>query len=347
MPGMTPIAEATSDSRMMFPPFLIFLSLLFSVAFVGCGKKELAHSTRTAPVRIRFQTDWYPQAEHGGFYQALAKGYYRDAGLEVEIIRGGPGVTVAQKMMAGAADVGMSRSDDVILFIEDGKPFTLIGVTLQHDPQAILMHEENPVSSFKDLDGKTIMAVPGSAWINHLKIRYHIDFAILPSNFGIAQFMADKAFIQQCFITSEPYYVRKNGAKPKTLLISESGFDPYRVYMTTHRFARENTAALRAFVEASNRGWADFVNGDPQPAFDLISSRNAQMPLDFLAYGRQSLADNHLIAGYPEHGETVGQLSRQRLQEQIDTLVELKLLPRPIPVEKVVARDIVGNSFSD
>ena len=328
----------------------IFLPLLFAVFFSGCGKKESASSavrSATPPVKIRFQTDWFPQAEHGGFYQALAKGSFRDAGLDVEILSGGPGVTVAQRMMAGTADVGMSRSDDVVLFIEDGKPFTLIGVTMQHDPQAILMHEENPISGFKDLDGKTLMAVPGSAWISHLKIRYQIDFAILPSNFGIAQFMVDKNFIQQCFITNEPYYVRKNGAKPKTLLISESGFDPYRVYMTTHRFARENTAALRAFVEASNRGWVDFITGDPKPAFDLISSRNAQMPVDFLTYSRQSLIDNHLIAGYPERGEKVGKLTHKRLQEQIDTLVELKLLPRPIPVEKVVAVEITGESFSD
>jgi NitT/TauT family transport system substrate-binding protein len=220
----------------------------------GCGRKQPgagAELTGNALQKIRFQTDWYPQAEHGGFYQALAKGYYRDAGLDVEIISGGPGATVAQRMISGAADIGMSRSDDVALFVADGKPFVIIGVTFQHDPQAILLHEENPVNTFADLDGKTIMAVPGSAWISFLKRCYHIDFSIIPSNFGIARFMADRAFIQQCFITNEPYYVRANGGKPKTLLISDSGFDPYRVYMTTRRYARENERALRNFVAAS------------------------------------------------------------------------------------------------
>ncbi|MBP7141494.1 MAG: ABC transporter substrate-binding protein [Opitutaceae bacterium] len=316
----------------------------------GCGKRAsdaAGNPSRSKLHRIRFQTDWYPQAEHGGFYQALAKGFYREAGLDVEIISGGPGATVAQRMISGAADVGMSRSDDVALFIADGKPFVMIGVTFQHDPQAILLHEESPVNTFADLDGRTLMAVPGSAWINFLKKRYRIDFSIIPSNFGIARFMADPNFIQQCFITNEPYYVRANGGRPKTLLISDSGFDPYRVYMTTRRFARENEQALKAFVAASNRGWADFINGDPSPAFDLIVSRNAQMSRDFLTYGRSSLQEHHLVAGHRERGEAVGQFSRKRMKNQMRTLVDLKLLKEPLPLETLADFPILGESLSD
>lgn len=326
---------------------LLLLCLLLPT---GCERKPSnteADFPGTTPHRIRFQTDWYPQAEHGGFYQALAKGFYREAGLEVEIISGGPGATVAQRMISGAADVGMSRSDDVTLFVADGKPFVLIGVTFQHDPQAILLHEENPVNTFADLNGKTIMAVPGSAWINFLKRRYQIDFSIIPSNFGIARFMADRNFIQQCFITNEPYYVRTNGGRPKALLISDSGFDPYRVYMTTRRFARENEEALKAFVAASNRGWADFITGNPSPAFDLIVARNPQMSRDFLAYGRDSLREHHLVAGHRDRGEIVGQLSRKRMDDQIRTLVDLKLLKEPLPLENLADLSILGESLSD
>lgn len=332
------------------PGIVRTLLLLCLLLPTGCERKPSnpeVNSPRTTPHRIRFQTDWYPQAEHGGFYQALAKGFYRKAGLEVEIISGGPGATVAQRMISGAADVGMSRSDDVTLFIADGKPFVLIGVTFQHDPQAILLHEENPVNTFADLNGKTIMAVPGSAWINFLKRRYQIDFSIIPSNFGIARFMADRNFIQQCFITNEPYYVRANGGRPKALLISDSGFDPYRVYMTTRRFARENEEALKAFVAASNRGWADFITGDPSPAFDLILARNPQMSRDFLSYGRDSLRKHHLVAGHRDRSEVVGQLSRKRIDDQIRTLVELGLLKEPLSLEKLADLSILGESLSD
>ncbi|MBE7538812.1 MAG: ABC transporter substrate-binding protein [Opitutaceae bacterium] len=335
---------------MTFNRTLILTSVFVLALLAGCRRPERPHgSTHSpeSPVKIRFQTDWYPQAEHGGFYQALAKGYYRDAGLDVDIISGGPGVTVAQRMIAGTADVGMSRSDDVALFIEDGKPFVMIGVTFQHDPQAILMHEKNPASKFEDLNGKTIMAVPGSAWIAFLKARYRIDFSIIPSNFGIARFMADPDFIQQCFITNEPYYASRHGAASRTLLISDSGFDPYRVYMTTRRFARENAAALRVFVAASNRGWTDFISGDPTPAFDLITSRNTQMPRDFLVFGRDSLREHHLVAGHSERGEAVGQLSRRRMREQIDLLVDLKILPKPVPIEGLADASILGDSLVD
>lgn len=326
----------------LFPSLGLALLLLLA----GCGRSDKASASAAGGpplTKIRFQTDWFPQSEHGGFYQALAKGFYREAGLDVEILAGGPGVTVGQKMMGGSADIGMSRSDDVAIFVNTGLPMRIVGVTMQHDPQAILLHESNPIASFKELNGKTIMAVPGSSWIDFLKARFSIDFSIMPSNYGIAQFMTDPAFIQQCFITNEPYYVRKNGAKPKTLLIADAGFDPYRVYMTTSRFAQEHAAAVKAFTQASNRGWTDFMTGDPQPAFDLILARNPQMSLEFLKYSHQSLADNHLIAGHPDRGEKIGLLTRKRLQEQVDTLVSLKLLPTPIAIETFV--DIAATSI--
>lgn len=333
---------------MKFTRHVPVILVLFSLTLGGCGKKEAAAPDGPRPVvKIRFQTDWFPQAEHGGFYQALAKGFYREAGLDVEIVPGGPGVTVAQKMMAGVADIGMSRSDDVAVFVQTGLPLMLIGVTMQHDPQAILMHEENALSSFEQLQGKSIMAVPGSSWIDYLKARYKIEFSIIPSNYGIGQFMADKKFIQQCFITNEPYYVSKNGAKPKTLLIADSGFDPYRVYMSTSRFIRERPEAIRAFVAASTRGWDDFMNGDPSPAFKLIGERNDKMPLEFLQYSHRSLAENKLISGHSERGEKLGQLTKKRLQEQVDTLVQLKLLPAPMPLEKFVAFEFIPPGLSD
>lgn len=321
---------------------LLLLLSLSAFALVGCGRKESTAASGEKPlVKVRFQTDWFPQSEHGGFYQALAKGFYREVGLDVEILPGGPGVTVGQKMMGGVADIGMSRSDDVAVYVQTGLPLKIIGVTMQHDPQAILSHEENPITSFRQLQGKSVMAVPGSSWIDFLRARYQIEFSIIPSNFGIGQFMTDKNFVQQCFITNEPYYVRKNGAKPKTLLIADSGFDPYRVYMANNRLIREQPEVVKAFVLASTRGWDDFMHGDPTPAFELISQRNDKMPRDFLQYSHQSLAENRLVAGHADRGEKVGQLSRKRLQEQIDTLVELKLLPAPIPLEQFVAFEIL------
>ena len=329
-------------------PLRCFLPLLALGLLAGCGKPAdpkpaaAAGSSPAKPLtKIRFQTDWYPQAEHGGHYQALAKGFYAEAGLDVEILSGGPGPTVPQKMIGGLADIAMGRSDDIMVQVSNGLPFVMVGALMQHDPQALLLHDENPVKTFADLNGKSIMAVPGINWINFLKVRYKVEFNIVPLNYGLAQFMADKNFIQQCFITNEPYYAAKNGAKPRTLLLDDSGFKPYRIFVTTQKFARDNPEAIRAFVAASIRGWDDFLGADPTPGKKLIAARNEQMTMEFMDFTIAALKSNRLVAGDPAKGEQTGLLTRKRLQEQMDTLVELKVMTAPVPMEKFVRFDFL------
>lgn len=321
--------------------FAVSLVTSLLALFAGCGKPAAETADKAAaPIKIRLQTDWFPQAEHGGFYQALARGYYRDAGLDVEILPGGPGATVAQKLIAAQADVAIARSDDLILNVSAGLPFTIVSAFMQHDPQAILVHAESPVKTFKDLQGRSIMAVPGSNWISFLKARHQIDFTIIPSNFGLAQFMADKTFIQQCFITNEPFYVEQNGQKARTLLIADSGFDPYRVIFTTNKFLREHPEAVRAFVAASLKGWDEFMKGDNTAGKALIRERNDKMTAEFMNYSITSMADNRLIHGDETKNETLGLLTTRRLQAQVDALVALKIMPAPVAVEKFATFDV-------
>ena len=315
-----------------------------SVLLCGCSRPAPLppQAGGGAPLpRIRFKTDWYPQAEHGGFYQALAKGFYRDAGIDVDIIPGGPGILVPQLMLTGQADIAMARSDDILVFADQGLPFVIVGAYMEHDPQAILVHEEDTVRTFADLNNRTIMAVPGVHWIDFLKLRYHIDFRQIPSNFGIAQFMADTAFIQQCFVTNEPYYVRKNGGHPRTLLLSDSGYDPYRIIFTTQAFLRDHPEDVRRFVAASIHGWDDFMNGDPSPGKALIAARNPNMTNEFMDYSIRAMRDAHIVSGKPELGERLGMMTRARMQGQVDTLSQLKIIPGAIALEKIVRFDLL------
>jgi NitT/TauT family transport system substrate-binding protein len=250
-------------------------------------------------------------------------------------------VLVPQIVLAGQVDLAMGRSDDMIVYVSKGLPFVVVGVYMERDPQAILVHDESPVKTFADLNGRTIMGVPGSNWIDYLKVHYHIDFRLIPSNFGIAQFMADKDFIQQCFVTNEPYFVIKNGGHPRTLLMSDSGFNPYRVIYTTQRYLREHPREVRAFVAASLRGWDDFMNGDPSPAKALITKSNENMPGEFMDYSIKAMRDYHIVAGRAEAGERPGLMTPQRMQEQVDDLAQLKIIPELIPLEKFARFDFV------
>ena len=321
-----------------------FLAAAIALLAVGCSKPAPTAAPApesAAPARIRFKTDWYAQAEHGGFYQALARGYYRDAGLDVAIIPGGPGVLVPQIMLAGQVDIAMGASDDIIMWGAKGLPFVAVGVYMERDPQAILVHEESPVRTFADLNHRTIMAVQGENWIEYLKAHYHIDFNLIPSNFGIAQFMADKDFIQQCFVTNEPYFVRKNGGHPRTLLIADSGFSPYRVIYTTQRYLKEHPAEVRAFVAASLRGWDDFMNGDPSPAKALILKDNENMTNEFMDYSIKAMKDENMVSGKAELGERPGLMTRRRMQDQVELLFQLKIIPELIPLNRFARFDFM------
>jgi NitT/TauT family transport system substrate-binding protein len=310
-------------------------ALLAAVALVGCGPRNAPASKDAGAdhgfLKVGFQLDWYPSAEHGGHFQALVKNYYRDAGIDVAILPGGPGAYPYQKVANGQAQLAMGRADDVILAIKQGLPLLIVGVQMQHDPQAILVHAESSVKSFKDLEGKSVMGGVGANWVAFLKARYGINFNVMPMDFGLARFMSDKRFIQQCFISNEPYYVELQGVKTRALLIADGGYDPYRVIFTSRAFAREHPEAVKAFVAASARGYTEFLDGDNAEARARIQRENSSQTPALIDFSIAAMKRYKLVAGDPEKGEHVGKLTPARMKALLQTLVDLKVLDAPVP----------------
>ena len=170
------------------------------------------------PLSVRFQLDWYPSPEHGGHFEALAEGLYRDAGLDVAISPGGPGSYPLQMAGTGRVEFAMGRCDDVILSVRQGLPLLIVCAQMQHDPQAVMVHEESDVHSLKDLAGRSVMSGPGANWIAFVQRHYGISFNVIPMDYGIARFLADKDYAQQCFITNEPYFAELHGARTRRRL---------------------------------------------------------------------------------------------------------------------------------
>ncbi len=233
----------------------------------GCTRQPAPAASAAAapaPFKITVQLDWIPEPEHGGLYQALAKGYFRDAGLDVTLVPGGPNAFVMQKVATGKADIGQSDSTNTLLAIGEGLPLIHVGAVFQNDPSVLMLHADNPVTRFEELDGKIIMARPEWAFLPYLKNKYHINFSIIPQNFSVANFIANKDVIQQGFYTAEPYYITKGGAKyPKFLYAWDAGFDAYTALFANRPWAESNAPQLRAFMVAYIRGWRDYLAGDP------------------------------------------------------------------------------------
>lgn len=279
-----------------------------------------------AAEKVRLATDWYPQPEHGGFYHALVKGYYRDAGLDVEILAGGPNAFAVQKVATKAADFGMGSTDDVLVANERGIPVMAVGATMQHDPQGIMVHEDSPVRSFEDLEGRVVAVAPGTVWFPYLVKRYQLrKVQERAHNFSVGAFVKDPAYIQQCFLTSEPFFARQAGAKPRVLLISDSGYDPYRVFFTRRAMVGEKPEVVKAFVVASLRGWREYLE-DPAPAHAEIRKRNPDLTPDKMDYSHRALREHRFIGGKPEEGDLPGALRGERWQRQFDTMRELGVI---------------------
>ena len=324
------------------------LVLLFAaLGAAGCGRQGSGETVKSDPSALRrvvFQSDWFPQAEHGGYYQALAKGFYREAGLAVEIRPGGNAAGIKLPVATGEADFGMDRSDDVMVAASRGLPLVMVAATFQHDPQALMVHADSPVKAFKDLQGRTVTASPSMTWISFIQKKFALKFALRPNDYSLATFLTDKDAIRQCLVTNEPFVAQKRGVAVRTLALADSGFDVYHALICRRELVRLEPGVVRAFVAASIRGWRDYLTGDPAPADALIRKGNPQMTAEQLAFSRSEMILRSLVRGDPTRGEDIGQLSLERLSEEIDVLLELKLLDAPIGVGSVATREFLPPS---
>jgi NitT/TauT family transport system substrate-binding protein len=326
--------------RYPFIPYIIALTLLALSS--GCKRAEPPTLEDTALTKVTLQMDWYAEAEQGGNYQALAKGYYRDAGLDVDIVNGGPGGFPLQKVAGGVAEFALGRSDDVILAVGRGHlPLIIVGAYMEKDPMAVLVHEDSPVKDFPDLAGRVIMVDPTSAWVTYLRAQYNMDFEIIPLNYGLAQFIADKNFIIQGFATNEQYFLRQKGVASRTLLIANSGYNPYRVIYANAAFVRAHPAVVRAFVAATLKGWEEFLDGDSTAGKKLIFARNTAMTEDFIAFSVKAMKDQRFSRGNPALGERLGLMTRKRMQDQADIFVKIKALSVPVELDQFVSFDFL------
>ena len=274
------------------------------------------------------QLDWVAEPEHGGLYQALARGYFRDAGLAVTVNQGGPNGFVLQKVATGQADLGQEDSTNVLLAQAQGLPVVQVGAVFQNDPSVLMLHADNPVRRFEDLNGRRIMARPGWAFLPYLRRKYHIDFTLVPQNFSVANFIADPNFIQQGYFIAEPYFIVRGGARtPRYLFAWDAGFDAYAVLVANRAWGAAHPVQLRAFMAAYIHGWTDYLGGDPAPAHGLLKQVNPHNTDDFMRFSRQQIIDGHLVTGQGRSDfGAVGRITPERFANQIHQLEDLAIL---------------------
>ena len=299
----------------------------------ACSPKPAAPPA-SGRVALKFVTDWKAEAEHGGFYQALATGEFKKRGLDVTIIQGGPGVNVPQLLATGAADLGVaSNSFQVADLAAEGVPATAIMAAFQHDPQILMAHPDGGVRTPADLKGAKpsegppilVSAASTASMWPWLKATFGVSESQRRTYSGdSAPFLSDKRAVQQGYVTSEPYTVKKAaGFDPVIFTLSDYGYGGYAgMVLAANSVLKTNPAAVRAFTEASAAGWRSYLHGDPAPADALIKHDDPEMTQDVLDHARQAIIDHHLV----EDGPTaVGVMSDRRWRDFGALLLKLKL----------------------
>lgn len=297
------------------------------VAVLAIGAAAAASARAQAPEKFVFITNWYAQAEHGGFYQALAEGIYKRNGLDVEVRMGGPQMNVMQLLLAGRADVVMGYDLQTIKAIEQGLPVVTIGATFQKDPAALIAHPD--VKAIAELKTRTLLIGQASetTFWPWLKAKYGFtDSQKRPYAFSVQQFLVDTNTAQQGYATSEPYSIEKAGIKPNVFLLADLGYPPYaQTLVTTDKVLRERRAALTRFLRATADGWKSYL-ANPAPGNALVRKANPEIEDALLAFSVDRMKSFGLVTGGDAATQGILVMTDARWKQTYDFMVDAGLV---------------------
>ena len=306
-------------------------------ACTGTTSEPAADDTAAAPdgettasgelTKVTYGTNWYAQAEHGGFYQAVATGIYEEHGLNVSIEMGGPQVNGTQLLMGGAVDFFMGYGSDALKAVEEGIPKVTVASIFQKDPQVLIAHPDQGVETLEDLQGKPVF-ISAAANVTYwplLAAKYGFTEDMKrPYNFNSGPFLADINSAQQGYLSSEPLAIENEGGfTPVVLLLADFGYDPYSTTIETRKELVDSDPDLvQRFVDASIKGWYSYLEGDPTPGNELIKEANPEMTDEQIAYGIEKMKEYGIVVSGDAETQGIGAMNDARWKSFFDTLVE-------------------------
>ena len=277
--------------------------------------------------KVSFGTNWVAEAEHGGFYQALADGTYKKYGLDVTIVPGGPNANNRILLPVGKIDFYMSANTlQAFDAVEQNVPTIEVASMFQKDPQVLIAHPDQNIKKLIDLKRLTLfISKEGVAtYFQWLKADFGFkEEQVKPYTFNPQPFLADKKSAMQGYVTSEPFAIEKQGNfKPKIFLLANEGFSSYSTLIETRRELVEKKPDLvQRFVDASIIGWYNYIYGDNKAANAIIKRENPEMSDDLLAYSVAKMKEYGIVDSGDSLSLGVGAMTDARMQDFFDKMV--------------------------
>ena len=290
--------------------------------------------------KVSFGTNWVAQAEHGGFFQAVADGTYTSYGLDVTIVPGGPNANNRVLLVSGKIDFFMSANNLQSLDAVANKvPVVAVAAIFQKDPQVFLTHPEAKVAKIEDLKSLTLFVSKEGmpTYFQWLKSEYGFtDTKVKPYTFNAQPFLADKKSAMQGYLTSEPFAVEKKaGFKPGLVLLADYGFNTYSTLIETRLDMTDGKPDLvQRFVDASIIGWYNYLYRDNSPGNELIKKMNPEMTDDLLAYSVASMKDYGIVDSGTTLRDGIGAMTDERMASFFDKMSRAGVVKRDIDYRK-------------
>jgi NitT/TauT family transport system substrate-binding protein len=316
------------------------------LSFVAAGVLCALAMPALAQDKVRFGTNWVAEAEHGGFYQAVADGTYAKYGLDVTIVPGGPSVNNRILLPVGKLDFFMSantlQSFDAV---EHNIPTVVVAASFQKDPQVLIAHPG--VDRLSDLKKLTLFVSPEGmvSYFQWLKADFGFDETKVKAyTFNAQPFLADKNSAMQGYVTSEPYAVETQGGfKPKVFLLADEGFDAYSTLIETRRDLVEKRPDLvQRFIDASAIGWYHYLYGDSRPSNELIKKYNPEMTDALLAYSIAKMRDYGIVDSGDSAKLGIGAMTDARMKSFFDKMVRVGVVKPGIDYRKAYTLQFVN-----
>lgn len=308
-------------------------TLVLLVVLAGCERRTPSTSrpeaaspgSASAPATATVLLNWFPEAEHGGYFAALVNGYFAEEGLEVRILSGGPGASVVPRVATRQVDFGVENADHVVMARAEGAAVVALFAPIQVHPRCIMVHAESGITNLAGLRNMTLAMNPAAAFAQFLQHRLPLPgVRVVPYAGNVSQFVADSNLAQQAYTFSEPFAATAAGAKPHCLLLADAGFNPYTsCLLVSEALLRDRPALAAKMVRAAARGWEEYLR-DPKPANARIHELNPAMDAALLDFGARALRDLCRDSAAPDL--PFGGMTLARWQALGDALAEIGLI---------------------